>query len=55
MSHCHCVPDNVFITTLIRTRFHASRGQKAHLLASNDPQLTPKFILILETNGINVQ
>ena len=32
-----CIPHNVFITSLVRARFHAGSGQEAHLLTSNYP------------------
>ena len=31
----HCIPHNVFITTLIGPRLHTCRGQESHLLTAN--------------------
>ena len=48
------VPDDMFISTLVRARFHACSRQEAHLLATNYPQLMSKFILILEKGQYNL-
>lgn len=41
------VPDDMFISTLVGPRLHASCREESHLLTANYPQLMPEFTLIL--------